>query len=60
MQLISDDFNFRSFQPELEYLCVIRMLKEFVAKTKGPDVAEDVSAQQLMELMMNEYCLLLS
>jgi nuclear-control-of-ATPase protein 2 len=32
-----------------------RMLKEFVAKTKGPDVAEDVSEQQLMELMMNRY-----
>jgi len=31
------------------------MLKEFVAKTKGPDVAEDVSEQQLMELMMNRY-----
>jgi hypothetical protein len=30
-----------------------RMLKEFVAQTKGTDMAEDSSEQQLMEVMMS-------
>jgi len=32
-----------------------RMLKEFVTQTKGNDIAEDFSEQQLMEVMMSRY-----
>jgi len=36
------------------------MLKEFVTQTKGNDIAEDSSEQQLMEVMMSRFCALLS
>jgi hypothetical protein len=46
-----------SFEMQSIPFCMVcRMLKEFVAQTKDNDTADGSSEQQLMEFMMNRYC----
>jgi hypothetical protein len=50
----------RVFQLEIElfFYYVYRMFLGFVAQTKGSDIAEGSSEQQVMELMMSRYYML--